>query len=216
MNFETEILRWQSMYPSAGYMVGQQESMILPDHCLYSSIYGYAYADSEIRIGPRRYQITGGQYYSFFVTDRCIISTNWQIFVAVRLGFKTVDQLGTVEPQGRLSYIDGCSDSLLVYPPRQGDPSLNLLYFPPGIKQAHHRHPSLRLGCVIHGQGYAEYQSGQVRELSVGQMFCLDEHELHRFYTDSHDLTVIAFHPDGDWGPTDHNHTVLNRTYIDK
>ena len=114
MNFETEILRWQTMYPSAAYMVDQHESMILPDHCLYSSIYGYAYADSEIRIGQQRYQITGGQYYSFFVTDRCIISTNWQIFVAVRLGFKTVDQVRTVEKQGRLSYIDGCSDSLLV------------------------------------------------------------------------------------------------------
>jgi hypothetical protein len=29
-------------------------------------------------------------------------------------------------------------------------------------------------------------------------------------------MRVIAYHPDGDWGPTDENHTMLNRTYIKK
>jgi len=38
--------------------------------------------------------------------------------------------------------------------------------------------------------------------------------ENHRFRTVDSTMTVIAFHPDGDWGPTDHTHTMINRTYI--
>ena len=47
-------------------------------------------------------------------------------------------------------------------------------------------------------------------------MFCIEEREVHRFSTSNEEMVVLAFHPDGDWGPTDHNHTMLNRTYINK
>ena len=138
----------------------------------------------------------------------------------VRLGYKPQNTTGWVEEQGRLVYIDGCSDSLLIYPPRQGDPSLNLLYFPPGIEQTAHTHPSIRLGCVIEGHGHADVWKDGKKEsipLQKGKMFCLEESELHRFRTaEGQPMTVIAWHPDGDWGPTDHNHTMLNRTYVNK
>ena len=119
------------------------------------------------------------------------------------------------EELGRLSYIDGCSDSLLVYPPRLGDPTLNYLYFPPGIDQSFHTHPSVRIGCVIQGEGKASLRDKEI-DLLPGIMFALEEKELHRFRTSASGdvMKIIAFHPDGDWGPTDENHTMLNRTYI--
>ena len=127
--------------------------------------------------------------------------------------------MGWVEKQGRLSYIDGCTDSLLIYPPRQGDPSLNFLNFPAGIDQTKHLHPSVRFGCVIAGNGISDvWVNGKVEshKLATGVNFCLEENEQHRFKTVDSSMTVIAWHPDGDWGPTDHNHTMLNRTYISK
>jgi len=103
---------------------------------------------------------------------------------------------------------------LLVYPPRLGDPTLNYLYFPPGIDQSFHTHPSIRVGCVIQGEGKASLRDKEI-DLVPGVMFALEEKELHRFRTSSGDIMkIIAFHPDGDWGPTDENHTMLNRTYI--
>jgi hypothetical protein len=46
--------------------------------------------------------------------------------------------------------------------------------------------------------------------------FCLEEQELHRFRTKNNEMRIIAFHPDGDWGPTDENHVMINRTYVKK
>jgi hypothetical protein len=37
-----------------------------------------------------------------------------------------------------------------------------------------------------------------------------------RFRTTNSNMVVIPYHPDGDWGPTDHNHSMLNRTYLTK
>jgi hypothetical protein len=45
-------------------------------------------------------------------------------------------------------------------------------------------------------------------------MFCLEEHELHKFKTENSEMKLVVYHPDSDWGPTDQNHTMLNRTYI--
>ena len=60
--------------------------------------------------------------------------------------------------EGRLPYIDGCSDSLLVSPVLRGDPCLNHLHFPGGIKQTKHTHPSGRAGLVIGGKGVCVYR----------------------------------------------------------
>ena len=54
---------------------------------------------------------------------------------------------------GRLPYIDGCTDTLLLSPPRRGAPCLNHLHFPPAVKQTRHTHPSGRTGVVIAGEG---------------------------------------------------------------
>ena len=99
------------------------------------------------------------------------------------------------------------------YPPRRGDPSLNHLSFPAGVRQSFHIHPSIRLGVVARGTGFACFADQEI-PLVAGTLFCIEERELHRFRTEDERLDVIAFHPDGDWGPTDQDHPMLNRTYL--
>jgi quercetin dioxygenase-like cupin family protein len=209
---------YNSMYPSAGYMF-ENEQATLPDFCKFCSVYGYSYGTSSITVDGKKHMLEKGQYFGLSITESVSVEAVDKLFVIVRLGYLVPNTIGWVESKGRLTYIDGCSDSLLVYPARLGDASLNLLYFPPGIDQTFHTHPSIRLGCVIDGAGLSSHgDKGTVQEddLITGTSFCLTEQERHRFRTENNSMTVIAFHPDGDWGPTDHNHTMLNRTYLDK
>lgn len=139
---------------------------------------------------------------------------NTLAMIVIRYGYQGQELRGApVKGHGRLTYIDGCSDSLLVYPPRCGDPSLNHLHFPSHIEQTYHVHPSIRLGMIINGRGCADYGRNNRIELTEGSVFALDAQEKHRFITGEQQMDIIAFHPDGDWGPKDHDHTMLNRTY---
>lgn len=124
---------------------------------------------------------------------------------------------GPVEPKGRLRYIDRCSDTLLISPPRLGDPCLNLLHFPPGIHQTAHTHPSVRCGAIASGAGFCIDGDGNRLDLLPGMMWIIPKDVVHSFHTaDSGDnLNVIAFHPDTDWGPEDETHPMLNRTWVD-
>lgn len=205
------------MYPAVNYMLVAGDKLKLPAESKWGSIYGYSFGDNKITINGRIHKLVGGQYFSLFCFgDTPKVECQSGLFLVVRLGYKAQNVIGWVEEQGRLSYIDGCTDSLLIYPPRMGDPSLSLLYFPPGIDQTRHLHPSIRIGCVINGEGYSDvWNNGkcETNRLHSGVNFCLEENELHRFRTEDSHMTVIAWHPDGDWGPTDHNHTMLNRTY---
>lgn len=210
--------QFNSMYPSSGYLL-ENEKFTLPEFCKYCSVYGYSYGESLLTIDDKTYNLEKGQYFGLSVRDSLTAEVQDKLFLVVRLGYIVPNTIGWVEQRGRLSYIDGCSDSLLIFPARLGDASLNLLYFPSGIEQTFHRHPSIRLGCVIDGEGLREKgESNKITStvLAKGTAFCLNEQERHRFKTTESSMTVIAFHPDGDWGPTDHNHTMLNRTYLDK
>lgn len=218
MQIDNHLNQLNSMYPTEGYMLENQE-MILPAYAKHCSVYGYSFGNNILTIDGKQIQLEQGQYFGLSVKESATIKATTKLFLVIRLGYMVLNTIGWVEQQGRLSYIDGCSDSLLVYPARLGDSSLNFLYFPPGINQTFHRHPSIRLGCVIQGNGYSSHgDHNSVREdqLTTGTSFCLHEQERHRFRTTDSTMTVIAFHPDGDWGPTDHNHTMLNRTYLEK
>lgn len=218
MIIQSTIDQRDSMYPTINYMLDPDSDTKLPIDTQWASIYGYSFGDNTVHHNDKTYQLSAGQYFSIWLKDYTpTFHLNSKLFIVVRLGYKCQTTMGWVEKQGRLSYIDGCTDSLLIYPPRQGDPSLNLLNFPHGITQTRHLHPSIRMGCVISGEGWSDvWDNGTIvsNQLSVGTNFCLEENELHRFRTDNSSMTVIAWHPDGDWGPTDHNHTMLNRTYI--
>lgn len=124
---------------------------------------------------------------------------------------------GPIEPKGRLRYIDRCSDTLLIAPPRLGDPCLNLLHFPPGIHQTAHTHPSIRCGMIASGAGYCINGDGERRDLVEGMVWIIPAETVHSFHTaeTNANLNVIAYHPDSDFGPQDEDHPMLNRTWVD-
>jgi len=120
---------------------------------------------------------------------------------------------GPIESTGRLQYVDGCYDTLLISPPLLGDPCLNLLHLPPRTEQTAHTHPSLRLGAIIDGHGECILHDQKI-DLHPGLIFLIEPHALHNFRTADSDLLVVAYHPDSDFGPSHENHPMVNRTVI--
>ncbi|MDG4595841.1 MAG: cupin domain-containing protein [Candidatus Contendobacter sp.] len=129
-------------------------------------------------------------------------------------GYRGLRQIGgPLETIGRLSYIDGCSDTLLICPPRLGDPCLNHLHIPPHTDQTPHTHPSVRIGVILRGTGECRTLDG-VYSLRPGMGWYIPTGCLHSFYTRDESLDVIAWHPDSDFGPRDDDHPMINRTLI--
>src|SRR5262245_29721447 len=121
---------------------------------------------------------------------------------------------GPVEPAGRLHYIDGCSDSLLICPATKGEPCLNLLHLPPGIHQTEHTHPSARIGIILRGQGFC-HTPDQTFPLVPGMFWLIPPNGRHSFHTEDDSLDVFAWHPDSDFGPSHDAHPMLNRTIVE-
>ena len=145
---------------------------------------------------------------------------------------------GPIDGKGKYRYIDGCSDSLIVPPVKMGDPCLNALYFPKGINQTEHTHPSMRVGMVTYGSGWCitpwediPLYEGQIFLIHEGHKETFDtgegavgdevEHNgivgikgAHCFRTEDSGMCVIAYHPDSDFGPTDDEHPMINRTIV--
>ena len=119
---------------------------------------------------------------------------------------------GPAEPVGRLRYIDGCSDTVLVSPVVRGDPCLNLLHLPVGTVQTDHDHPSIRVGLILSGRGVCVLDAGDPLDLAPGVVFFLPAGTTHRFEASSSELRLVAWHPDSDVGPCDDDHPMLNRT----
>jgi len=136
---------------------------------------------------------------------------------------------GPIEEEGRLKYIDGCTDSLLISPVKFGDPCLNHLHFPKNIVQTAHTHPSHRIGIVAKGNGECITPFGNL-PLTKGMIFVIKEwdgityskgidgkdYEVgnHCFSTFDETMDVIAFHPDSDFGAKDEFHPMINRTIV--
>lgn len=137
---------------------------------------------------------------------------------------------GPIQSEGRLNYIDGCTDSLLIPPIKLGNPCLNHLHFPSGIDQTQHTHPSHRIGIVAKGSGMCKTPFGEL-PLESGMIFIIKQWDgksfakgldgkeypcgQHAFQTFEGSMDVIAFHPDSDFGPTDEVHPMINRTIVD-
>jgi hypothetical protein len=151
----------------------------------------------------------------FFATsDPFVLAGNGSAFIIERLGYRGITTIGgPVESVGRLSYIDSCSTTILVNPIRQGDPCLNFLHFPKNVKQRGHHHPTIRLGCVFSGSGFALDGDGNKTQLLTGGVFLINPMSTHHFETKDEVLNIIAFHPETDWGPLDQSHPMINRTY---
>lgn len=121
---------------------------------------------------------------------------------------------GPIENMGRLRYIDGCTDSLLVPPWRLGEACLNHLHIPPGVEQTMHTHPSDRIGVVVRGRGQCVTPEGAT-DLVGGMIWRIPADGLHRFRTEGYPLDIVAWHPDSDFGPTDDDHPMLRKTFVD-
>ncbi len=121
---------------------------------------------------------------------------------------------GPIEPTGRLAYINGGTNSLLIPPLVLGDPCLNAMYFPAGINQTLHTHPSFRLGIVVAGSGSFETPETEIC-VEAGTIFIIPADCLHKFRTGESLLTVVVMHPDSDTGFTHQNNPMLNRTMVE-
>lgn len=134
-------------------------------------------------------------------------------------GYDYATAQGEVENAGRLRYIDGCRDTLLHGPMVKGDPCINALYMPNGVHQTMHTHPSVRAGFIIHGGGvFCENENEKIK-LESSSIFYLPADSLHKFRSDLSDgdakMMLVAFHPDSDFGPSDEEHPMKNRTIVD-
>jgi hypothetical protein len=191
---------------------GWNESRLtLDDNGSHFGFVGHGMATLSCASGT--FQLQAGMY--FCVPGEATIDGNGTGFVASRTGDRGLFQIGgPIEDVGRLRYIDGCSDSLLIAPPLLGDPCLNLLHVPPGTNQTAHTHPSLRVGMIVDGEGLCRTEDGDVA-LVPGLVFVIRTDGLHSFHTNDKQLRIVAWHPDSDFGPTHEHHPMLNRTLVD-
>jgi len=120
---------------------------------------------------------------------------------------------GPVEATGRLRYIDGCTDTGLIAPPKLGDPCLNALFFPARTLQTPHTHPSHRVGAILDGEGYCITDAGEM-PMGPGDAWIIPRDVGHHFRTDEHAMRIMVFHPDSEFGPTDEKHQMLEATVI--
>lgn len=155
--------------------------------------------------------------------DALTITPGTTVCLIKNPNFKTVWLTGEVEPQGRLKYIDGAFNSLLMSPPKKGDPCLNALYMAGKIDQTPHTHPSTRIGFILRGQVTVriwdkEGEGANVTNellLTQGDAWFMEQDTIHSFHTtETDDMCLFAFHPDSDFGPTDEEAPMINRTMI--
>lgn len=164
----------------------------------------------------RQYDLTDGMFMSLDFP----FQINGRAVIIQRVGYHAPFTLGgPIEEKGRLKYIDGCTDSLLVPPVLKGDACLNHLHFPAQIDQTMHTHPTIRCGMIAKGNGFCRYLDDEgkehVQELYPGLVWVILPECPHAFKTVAFPMDVIAYHPDSDWGPEHEEHPMLNRTYVD-
>ncbi len=170
--------------------------------------------ECKVRYSGLEAKIGAGMYFGLNCGFK--IETTGTLALFKRLEFQGLNSIGgPLEAYGRQRYIDGCTSTLLIYPTLLGDCCFNLLFFPPNTVQTKHFHPSLRLGMVTAGSGYCHVNGTKMR-LKKSDCFYLEENEEHYFSSEDESLTVVAFHPESDWGPTHEVHPMLNRTLFKK
>ncbi len=198
----------KDQFPSELTLLRPQMRYVVPKS---STSFGVIDGTARIIHSENQFHVKGQNVFSLNSGE--VICDDGCVTVFTRFEFTGVNVFAAeVESQGRLVYIDGCKDTLLISPPRIGDPCLNALYFPAKTDQTFHTHPSIRLGYVLRGHGIASSNEGE-QMLNTGDTFCIEADERHRFKTLDSSMVVIAYHPESDWGPTDEKHPMINRTY---
>jgi quercetin dioxygenase-like cupin family protein len=180
-----------------------------------STYFGYVTVGGvSLHYSGNSYTLKEGMYFSVPRNLHLTCDGIGQVIIMSRNSYKGFFQIGgPVEEKGRLTYIDGCTDSLLISPVMMGDPCLNLLHIPSQTMQSQHTHPSLRLGVIISGTGSCMTPEKTI-PLTTGTIFYIPQNKQHSFHTQDEHLRVIAYHPDSDFGPTHNNHPMVNKTIL--
>ncbi|HEX8649918.1 MAG TPA: AraC family ligand binding domain-containing protein [Pyrinomonadaceae bacterium] len=175
--------------------------------------FGYVHErEATLEAASGTFALRPGMYFA--APSSCRIGGSGQGVIITRLGNHGMFTLGgPVEPGGRLRYIDGCTDSLLIPPQMLGDPCLNALYFPAHISQTEHTHPSVRIGLVVRGTGECRTPLATF-SLFPGLAFIIRADARHSFRTTAEEMLVVAYHPESDYGPTHEAHPMINRTMV--
>ena len=216
----------ENKYPTKLYAWDRDNSFVQGhDRKTY---FGYVYeGNATIMTIQGAFTLGSGMYFSL---NKDFNILGGRGIVIERVGEKGINMLGgAIEKIGRLNYIDGCTDSLLIPPVLKGYSCLNHLHFPEKIDQTMHTHPSMRVGMVAKGSGNCITPFGEI-ELFTGQIFIIHEKTgkkskgkdgflyldgSHCFQTFDKTMEVIAFHPDRDFGPEHEEHPMINRTIVD-
>lgn len=175
--------------------------------------FGFVYdGHAELVVAERSYPLCQGMYFT--AVGSATLKTNGSVLSVSQQEHLGLFSLGgPVESEGRLRYIDGCSDTLLIPPLVKGDACLNFLKIPPHTNQTSHTHPSFRYGIIVSGAGFCDSPAGS-ESLGPGKAFFIPANGPHRFRTEGEPLSVIAFHPDSDFGPHDDDHPMVNKTIV--
>lgn len=192
-----------------GFAIGEKLDFSARKGTLF--VVNLAQSESQISNGSQTYLLPPHFYGAIHGRISLHAEEVWFVFVSGYSALNTIG--GPVERSGRLRYIDGCTDSLIIPPVIKGDPCLNILYFPPGIQQTFHTHPSCRIGVVLSGKGTCHHNHSE-SPLIPGTHFLIPTHGLHRFSTGKNRLVVAAFHPDSDFGPEHDFHPMVNKTLV--
>ncbi len=174
--------------------------------------FGYVFSGTPtLSIGKKYFSISKGMY--FCIPSSFKISGGNGIVIS-SLNQKGLFQMGgPIESKGRLKYVDGVSDTLIISPLKKGDGCLNHSHFPKNISQTLHTHPSDRIGIIASGEGTCKVE-GKTHPLLHGTIFVIPEDCQHSFLTIKSTMNVIAFRRESDFGPEDNNHPMINRTII--
>ena len=171
--------------------------------------------DGQMVIDNDGIQATLKEYcYGTFPGDTQVAGNGNAIIVS-SVNYKSMALFGgPLETDGRLKYVDGCTNSLLLAPPVKGEPCLNFLNLPSGTHQTPHTHPTIRVGMVVSGYGRCGTK-GDPLIFEPGSVFIIPPDALHSFQTDDANIRIILFHPDSVVGPTDTDQTMLNNTFVE-
>lgn len=171
--------------------------------------------EATLEFGDKIVNLVAGNWFTTAAGISLYLGRTAVVLLVQRNGYTGMDVIGRMESQGRLKYIDGARDSILFGPIRKGDPIINALFMPSGIHQTMHTHPSTRCGMILSGEAQAETRE-RVHPLLPGMIFFLPTNGWHKFRTDlsKNHLTLFAFHPDSEYGPSDEDHPMLTRTIV--
>lgn len=175
------------------------------------TVFGCVDRDTRVAMDGDVFVLRAGSW--FVAPDGAEVREGRGLAVVVP-GYRGLRQLGgPLEARGRLRYIDGCTDTVLVSPPRRGEACLNHLHIPAGTRQTSHTHPSVRVGLIARGAGVC-VTDGARHALEAGLGWVIPTGVRHAFHTDARALDVMAWHPDSDTGPVDDDHPMINRTIV--